>query len=162
MGRHQMDEDANELWQYFQDVMAWIQKLFPDYRAEMKGLEWGLLYNTYKDEHYNSNDLAVKVSRLMEDDEIDNKKGIYAYLLSGDLRHLNLRTFSPKQKREYFEQHKQTINGREVCLCGKCGRPIELAECEADHIIPWSKGGKTDWENLQFLCKKCNGEKSNK
>lgn len=166
MGRHQKDRDANELWQYFQDVFVWVKKIFPTYRKEMKGLEWGYLYNTYKDNSYNSNDLEEKISQYMEDEDVENKKGIYEYLLSGNEKYLNLRAFTDKQKREYFESHKVNGSGdkinKYVCKCVKCGKEIELHECEADHIIPWSKGGKTDKDNLQFLCKRCNGEKSNK
>lgn len=167
MGRHQEDKDADELWQYFQDVIYWVKKIFPNYRKEMKGLEWGFLYNSYKDKNYNSNDLEDKVSQYMESEEIINKKGIYEYLLSGDEKHLNLRTFTDKQKREHFEKYKKRGISKEkidkdVCICVKCGKEIELHECEADHIIPWSKGGETNKDNLQFLCKRCNGEKSNK
>lgn len=166
MGRHQKDRDANELWQYFQDVFAWVKKIFPVYRKEMKGLEWGYLYNIYKDNSYNSNDLEEKISQYMEDEDVENKKGIYEYLLSGNEKYLNLRAFTDKQKREYFESHKVNGSGdktnKYVCKCVKCGKEIELHECEADHIIPWSKGGKTDKDNLQFLCKRCNGEKSDK
>ena len=167
MGKHQKDKDANELWQYFQDVINWVRKIFPNYRKEMKGLEWGYFYNNYKNNNYNSNEFEEKISQYMEDEEISNKKGIYEYLLSGNEKCLNLRTFSEKQKREYFETNKvkgttpEKIN-RDVCICAKCGKEIELHECQADHIVPWSKGGKTDKDNLQFLCQKCNGEKSNK
>ena len=39
MSRHQQDKDAQELWQYFQEVVAWIERVFPEYRKIMKGLE---------------------------------------------------------------------------------------------------------------------------
>ena len=39
-------------------------------------------------------------------------------------------------------------------------RHFELEEMEGDHIVPWSKGGKTIPENLQMLCRRCNGMKS--
>lgn len=163
MSEHQLDKDANELWQYYQDVINWIKKLFTQYRKEMKGIEWGLLYNKYRNNTYNSNDLEIQIKSLMEDDEVNNKKGIYDYLLSGDEKHLSLRSFTDKQKREYFEKHKiVNSNGIDICECVKCGKELELKDCQADHIIPWSKGGKTIENNLQFLCQKCNGEKSNK
>jgi hypothetical protein len=163
MGEHQQDKDANELWQYFQDVINWVKKLFPKYRNEMKGLEWGFFYNSYKNTSYNSNDLEQKIEKLMQDDEVENKKGIYEYLLGGNSTFLNLRTFSDNQKRKYFEKNK-IINkfGKDVCICPKCKKEIEISECEADHITAWSKGGKTTDDNLQLLCKKCNAEKSNK
>ncbi len=164
MAKHQLDNDANELWQYFQDVINWITKLFPFYRREMKGLEWGLLYNKYKNNQYNTNRLEERIGELMEDEEVGSKKGIYEFLLSNEeeSKLLNLRTFTDKQKREYFDKHKQiNKDGEYVCKCVKCGKELRLNECEADHIIPWSKGGKTDMDNLQFLCKKCNASKGN-
>jgi 5-methylcytosine-specific restriction endonuclease McrA len=45
-------------------------------------------------------------------------------------------------------------------LCHKCGKPFGFAATEADHITPWSKGGKTSVENCQILCKDCNRRKS--
>lgn len=46
--------------------------------------------------------------------------------------------------------------------CALCGRTKNEDQLEIDHIQPVSKGGKTIYENLQVLCKKCNGTKSNK
>ncbi len=37
----------------------------------------------------------------------------------------------------------------------------QLKMLHADHIIPWSLGGLTTWENLQILCRSCNLTKSN-
>ena len=162
MAEHQHDRDADELWQYFQDVVRWIEKLFFNYRREMKGLEWGFLYNKYKDNKYNSNELEAKIEEYMEDDEVTNPKGIYEFLLSGNEKFLNLRTFTDKQKREYFEKHKfKNKDGVYVCKCARCKKKeLTLDQCEADHIIPWSKGGKTTDDNLQLLCKICNAIKS--
>ena len=57
MSEHQHDQDANELWMYFQSVIDWINRLFPNYRKEMKGIDWGILYNKYKDQSFNSDKL---------------------------------------------------------------------------------------------------------
>jgi hypothetical protein len=43
--------------------------------------------------------------------------------------------------------------------CRKCRSAIKL---EMDHIIPVSKGGKTEESNLQTLCRRCNRAKSRK
>ncbi len=152
MAQHQHCPNANELWLYFQSVIAWVQTVFPYYRKEMKGLDWGILFNRYGKADYDSKALEIRVKELMEDDEVTNKKGIYEYLLSGEERKLNLRAFTDKMKREAYERQ----NG----ICPKCNQHFEFDQMEGDHIIPWSKGGKTTAENCQMLCRRCNGVKS--
>lgn len=90
----------------------------------------------------------------MLDEDVTNKKGIYRYLLDGDERHLNIRLFSDRMKREAYERQ----NG----ICVKCNEYFEIEEMEGDHIIPWSQGGRTIAENCQMLCKNCNRVKSGK
>lgn len=152
MARHQHCPNANELWLYFQSVIAWVQTVFPVYRKEMKGLDWGILFNRYGKADYDSKALEIRVKELMEDDEVTNKKGIYEYLLSGEERKLNLRAFTDKMKREAYERQ----NG----ICPKCNQHFEFDQMEGDHIIPWAKGGKTTAENCQMLCRRDNGIKS--
>ena len=82
MADHQFDENASELWQYFQAVINWVQMLFPSYRKEMKGLDWGAWYNRYKEEFFDAQKLDQQIRILMEDEEVENKKGIYPYLLT--------------------------------------------------------------------------------
>lgn len=154
MSKHQNDKDANELWQYFQSVIDWVKRIFPTYRKEMKGISWGLYYNKFKDNSFNANDLEKKIQELMLDEDVTNKKGIYEYLLDGDEKHLNIRSFSDKQKREAYERQKG--------FCVKCGKHFEIEDMEADHIDPWHSGGKTISENCQMLCKSCNRRKSGK
>ena len=124
------------------------------YRKEMKGLDWGILFNRYGKADYDSKALEIRVKELMEDDEVTNKKGIYEYLLSGEERKLNLRAFTDKMKREAYERQ----NG----ICPKCKQRFDFGQMEGDHIIPWSKGGHTTAENCQMLCRRCNGIKSNR
>ena len=152
MSKHQHDANADEIWQYFQDVIAWIKKIFPTYYREMKGLQWGRIYNEFHNNKYNSADLQKRIVELMADDDVTNKKGIFVYLLSGDEKHLSIREFLPRMRRSAYEQqgHK----------CKKCGKVCELEEMEADHITPWSKGGKTIPENCQMRCRDCNRRKS--
>lgn len=154
MGNHQHDPNANELWLYFQSVIAWVKATFPTYRKEMKGLDWGLWYNKLKDKPLDSTKLEEQVSRLMKDEDVTNRRGIYQYVLFGDEKHLNIRTFRESDKRYAYEN--------QLGICVKCEKHFSFEEMEADHIIPWSKGGKTERENCQMLCKQCNGRKSNK
>jgi hypothetical protein len=154
MAIQQHEPNANDLWLYFQAVINWVKVVFPRYRKEMKGIQWGFLYNQYKDRKFDSRLLEENVSRLMQDEDVTNKKGIYIYLLTDKEKHLNIRAFSDNQKREAFERQKG--------ICPVCKKKFELNQMEADHITPWSKGGKTSSENCQMLCVEDNRTKSGK
>ncbi|MBQ6006079.1 MAG: HNH endonuclease [Selenomonadaceae bacterium] len=152
--KHNHTPDALELWKYFEAVFAWVQKIFPKHREKlMKGLQWGFFYNRYGDKNFDAAELEEKISRLIKDKEVTNNRGIYEYLLSGDERHLSLRSFDDDQKFEAYE--------RQGGKCVRCGKKFEFKQMEGDHITPWSKGGKTVSENCQMLCKSCNRRKSN-
>lgn len=156
MGDNYQKENAEPLWNYFVEVIEWVEKTFT-YRKEMKGIDWGKLYREYGKNEYDVAELEEKVKALMADDDVNSKKGIYEYVLSNcskdKERHLSIRKFSDKDKRTAYERQ----NG----ICPICGTHHEIEEMEGDHIIPWSKGGKTTIDNLQMLCKKCNREKGN-
>lgn len=154
MAIHQHDEDSNELWMYYQNVLDWVKRLFPNYRKEMKGIDWGILFNKYKDHSYNSDKLEEQVKQLMMDDDVTKKSGIYTYLITGDEKYLNIRSFTDNQKREAYE--------RQQGICPICKNHFEITEMEGDHITPWHEGGKTDSDNLQMLCRDCNRRKSGK
>ena len=156
MAIHQGDDEATELWLHFQKVVGWVETLFPKYRKEMKGLEWGRLYKEFGARSYSPKELERQVSALMADREVQNNKGVYEYLLSDGLRRekLNLRTFDEDEKRAAYETQKG--------ICPVCGQHFEYEEMEGDHIVPWSKGGKTVPENLQMLCRRDNALKSDK
>lgn len=164
MAKHQFDENANELKEYFCKVIDWVEDTFDIrnnfpkgyYRTEMRGLDWGTLYEKYHNNTYNPQVLENKVAELMANEEVTNKKGIYEYVLSNEsedvARALSNRTFSERDKRTKYEQQKG--------ICPICGEWHDIKEMEGDHIIPWWKGGTTTFDNLQMLCKKCNGKKS--
>lgn len=152
MSKHQHDQNANELWLYFRAVIEWVENTFIKYRKEMKGVDWGKIYNLHGKDSLNTEELEVRVSELMQDEDVTNKKGIYDYVLTGNERSLSIRTFNDREKREAYERQKG--------ICPACGQYFEIEEMEADHITPWSKGGKTIAENCQMLCKDCNRRKS--
>ena len=154
MAKHAGEPTAQALWSYFRSVIDWVQAVFPEYRKEMKGVEWGLLYN----EHHTRTDLDPKaleteVSRLMADDDVTSKKGVYEYLLTGNERRLSIRSFDKRDARAAYERQKG--------VCPLCGEHFEFEEMQADHIEAWSKGGRTVPENCQMLCRQCNIKKSN-
>lgn len=154
MAKNQRSYNANELWTYFRNVIEWVKTMFTVYRKEMKGIDWGALYDRYGNNLYDTDALESKIAELMADDDVTNKKGIYAYVLTGNEKYLNIRQFTATQKRTCYEKQ----NG----ICAKCGKHFELSEMDADHITPWSKGGKTELANCQMLCVNCNRVKSNK
>ncbi len=154
MGTHQHDPNANELWLYYQSVIGWIKVLFPKHRKEMKGVDWGDLYNNLKNKKFDATKLEKQVSELMMDDDVTKKSGIYPYVLTGKESYLNIRSFSPQQKRESYERQK----GK----CVVCKKQFDIDEMEADHITPWHEGGKTHAKNCQMLCKEDNRRKSGK
>ena len=153
MAQHQ-DDDAKELWRYFEDVIDWIPTVFSKYRKEMQGIQWGELYNEFHTRKYNPTYFEQRVGELMKDDEIQKKSGIYKYLLTGKERWLNIRTFSENQKRETYEMQGG--------ICALCENPFGIEEMDADHKTAWSKGGKTTSENCQMLCRECNIKKAEK
>lgn len=154
MAEHQHQPNANELWLYFQSVIHWVQAIFPKYRKEMKGVSFGTLYNQFKDEQIDSNKLEAEITKLMQDEDVTKKSGIYEYVLTRNEKFLSIRAFTDKQKREAYEKQKG--------VCVKCGAHFELEEMEADHITPWHEGGKTTADNCQMLCKQDNRTKAGK
>jgi hypothetical protein len=152
MSKNQHEPNANELWLYFQSVINWAKATFPKYRREMKGIEWGFLYNEFKDKKLDPKKLENEVSELMEDEDVGNKKGIYTYVFTHKEKYLNIRAFSPNQKREAYERQKG--------ICVVCKEHFEIEGMEADHITPWHEGGKTSAYNCQMLCKEDNRRKS--
>jgi len=159
MAFHRNDENAKELQDYFANVIEWVKRTFTTYRREMKNVNWGELYNQFKDEKLDADKLEKEIAKLMEDEEIGNQKGIYDYVLTRNERSLNLRIFDEKTKRRTYEKQKG--------ICSHCKgenkkKKWEIEEMEADHINSWSRGGKTIAENCQMLCREHNQVKSGK
>ena len=152
MAIHQHDKNANELWLYTQSVMNWVKVVFPHYRKEMKGIDWGLLFNAFGSKNYDTQAFEKEIVRLMSDDDVSAKSGIYEYLLDGKEKHLSIRAFTQTMKSAAYERQKG--------ICPNCSKHFELDGMEADHITPWHVGGKTTPDNCQMLCKECNRRKS--
>lgn len=163
MAIHQHDADANELWLYFQEVISWAKRMFPNVNKKLtEGQDWGILYNKYHDKKYNSNEIQSVIEKLLQDEDVTKQIGIIPYVLSDRTKHdekyLSIRAFSEQMKHRVYEKQKHKCP-----MCVKNGIDTEYAfeEMQGDHIVPWSKGGRTIEDNLQMLCEKCNNDKSN-
>lgn len=154
MGIHRADVNASELKNYYNSIIDWAKEIFPTYRKEMKGLEWGLLYNKYKNNKYNPVKLESELIRLFDiyDDDPDGlkKSGFYEYILSGNRSLIWHRIFSEKQQNQaYINQGKK---------CDKCGKPFDIKGLEAHHKIAFGDGGETTITNCQMLCHDCHAD----
>ena len=149
--------NALELWRYYEDVMEWVKAAFPTYRADMKKVEWGILYNKYHSNTPADADARVKSILAMKDDDggavVQNLKDVYEAVLSGDMNILHQRAFKKADMECKWNEQKH--------ICPYCHGEFDLNQMQGDHIKPWSKGGLTVYSNLQMLCRPCNIKKSN-
>lgn len=152
MARNQHTPAANELWLYFQNVINWAKVTFPTSRPSLtKRVPWGPLYNEFKDAKHDPAALEAEIEMLILDDDVTSQRGIYSYVLTRNEKHLSLRAFS--------DAERLTAYTRQKGICPMCKQHFELSEMEADHITPWSKGGKTVADNCKMLCKEDNRRK---
>lgn len=156
LAKHRHDENAKELFNYYEEVLDWANYIFgTKYKKELPKVEWGILYNKYHMKTVSPREVQKRVDELMENPEIVKKSAIFEYVFSGEEKILSPRAFDDSMKRSKFEEQKH--------LCADCGNEIpDLKSAQADHIYPWSEGGRTEYGNLQILCVKCNNKKSNK
>lgn len=50
MSQHRKDDDVQTLWDYFNAIITWVETTFIKKRAIMKGIDWGRLYRTHKND----------------------------------------------------------------------------------------------------------------
>ena len=154
MAKNQHETHATPLWNHFETVINWVKNTFPKTHKVMENVDWGALYKAHGKRNLDPKALQAKVTELMKDDEVTSKAGIFQYALDGKEKHLSIRTFTDSQK--------ETQHSRQDGVCPLCKERFAIAEMEADHITPWSEGGKTDLANCQMLCKDCNRRKGSK
>lgn len=172
MSRHRFDNSITELKDYFTSVIDWVSTVFTDVESEMKGLEWGRLYETYRKQPYNSKTVSEEVKKLYGDPYVKNRRGIFEYILGGstDTKLLEVRVFDDAIKKSVYtkqtaEAEKKGVSNCPLCALGHDSNKTKiwkLAEMDADHVTAWSKGGATDTKNCQMLCKTHNRAKGNK
>jgi len=172
MSRHRFDKNITELKNYFISVIDWVSTVFTDVESEMRGLEWGRLYETYRKQPYNSKTVSEELKKLYADPYVKNRKGIFEYILGGstDTKLLDVRVFDEATKKsicaiQTTEAEKEGISNCPLCALGHDSNKTKiwkLAEMDADHVTAWSKGGATDTKNCQMLCKTHNRAKGNR
>lgn len=172
MSQHRHDNNINELKLYFNTVINWVSNVFNDVEKEMKGLEWGRLYETYKNTPYNPEEVSEQVKNLYSDPCVKNKKGIFEYVLGGQLdkKLLDIRIFDDVTKRKVYQEQTRQAKEKGISNCPYCAmsdnanktRIYKNDEMDADHVTAWSKGGETDIKNCEMLCKPHNRSKGNK
>lgn len=173
LAQHRHDDNIQELKTYFTSVIDWAGGVFPGPpQKEMRGLQWGRLYETYKKTSYDPNKMAAEVSRLLNDPAVKNRRGVYEYLLGGssDTRLLDVRLFEETTKRDAYRRQTEAGKKAGTSNCPLCAvgnnenktRIYEMKEMEADHVTPWSKGGKSSLANCEMLCVPHNRAKGNR
>ena len=172
MSRHRAGTNINELKTYFNTVIDWVSTVFTDVESEMKGLEWGRLYESYKANPYDPQKVSAHVKELYADSYVKNRKGVFEYILGGsvDKKLLDVRVFDEATKKSVYAKQKSEAEKNGTSNCSLCAighdsnktKIWKLTEMDADHVTAWSNGGATDIKNCEMLCKTHNRAKGNR
>lgn len=172
MSRHRNDDNIKEMKTYFNSVIDWASTVFENVEKEMKGLEWGRLYRTYKDRPYDPKKITEQIHELYADPYVKNRKGVFEYLLGGsiDKKLLDIRVFDEATKKSTYAKQTKKAREENISNCPLCAigdnanksRIWKIDEMDADHVTAWSKGGQTNANNCEMLCKTHNRAKGNK
>lgn len=172
MSKHRYDDNISELKTYFNNVIDWVSSVFTDVETEMRGLEWGRLYELYHENIYDTREVSAEVQKLYGDPYVKGRKGIFEYILGGsrDTKILEIRVFDDAVKRSVYKTQTMAAEVKGESNCPLCalghdaskGKIWGQDEMDADHVAAWSKGGKTTIENCQMLCKTHNRAKGNR
>ena len=172
LSRHRFDKNINELKTYFNSVIDWVSVVFTDVESEMRGLEWGRLYELYHKKAYDPAKVSAEVKQLYADPYIKNRKGIFEYILGGsvDTKLLDVRVFDDATKKSVYTTQSAEAESKDESNCPLCAlghdanrsKIWKLNEMDADHVAAWSRGGATTLKNCQMLCKTHNRAKGNR
>ena len=170
MSQHRNDTNIKELKNYFNSVIDWVSTVFIDVLPEMKGLEWGRLYELFHGKSYNPKTMSDAVKELAADPYVTSRRGIFEYLLGGSVekKPLAVRVFDDKVKQVAYAKQTQAAKGKSNCpLCAlgndaNQSRIYKIEEMDADHVAAWSKGGDSSAKNCQMLCSTHNRAKGNR
>lgn len=172
MSQHRHEKDIKELKRHFNDVIDWVSGVFVDVENEMRGVEWGRLYDQYHKKKYDPAKISKEVHKLYGDPYVKNRRGIFEYILgdSVDTRLLDVRFFDDATKKSVYATQTATAKTKKKSNCSLCaiGHDVNkskiwgLNEMDADHVAAWSRGGTTSIKNCEMLCKTHNRAKGNR
>ena len=172
MSKHRRDDNIDELKTHFNTVIDWISSVFTDVESEMKGLEWGRLYETYHNNSYDPQKVSEELRKLLGSYEVKDRRGVFEYILGGstDTRLLNVRVFDEPTKKTVYAEQTREAESKGVSNCSYCAighdsskdKLWAYSDMDADHVSAWSKGGSTEKENCEMLCKPHNRAKGNR
>ena len=172
MSSHRYEKNITELKKYFSTVIDWVSSVFVEVESEMRGLEWGRLYETYHKKAYHPTKVSAEVQKLYGDPYVKNRKGIFEFILGGatDTKLLDVRVFDDATKKSIYKEQTTKAEKKKVSNCPLCAlghdankeKIWSLNDMDADHVAAWSKGGATSAKNCQMLCKTHNRAKGNR
>jgi 5-methylcytosine-specific restriction endonuclease McrA len=172
MSSHRFDSNITELKNYFKSVIDWVSTVFTSVESEMRGLEWGRLYEIYHKQPYDPQKVSEDVKKLYSDSYLKNRKGVFEYILGGsvDTKLLDVRVFDEATKKSVYSKQTEEAKKKSVSNCPLCtlgdnankSKIWNLVDMDADHVAAWSKGGATDIKNCEMLCKTHNRAKGNR
>jgi len=172
MSLHRYDKNITELKTYFNSVIEWVSSVFKDVKNEMCGLEWGQFYEKYHKTAYNPTKVSEEVQKLYGDFYVQNRRGIFEYILGGsiDTKLLAVRVFDQAIKNSVYSIQTAEAETNGISNCPHCAlghdatksKIWKLSDMDADHVAAWSKGGETGVKNCQMLCITHNRAKGNR
>lgn len=172
MSRHRNDTTITELKNYFNSVIDWVSSVFIDVESEMKGLEWGRLYEEYHKKSYSPAKVSAEIHKLYADPYVKNRKGIFEFVLGDkkDFKLLDVRVFDEATKKSVYKTQTEKSEKKGVSNCSHCAighdmnnaKVWSISDMDADHVAAWSKGGATNIKNCEMLCKTHNRAKGNR
>ncbi|WP_290032952.1 HNH endonuclease family protein [Ligilactobacillus cholophilus] len=172
MSKHRNDKTIDDLSTRFTSIIDWITSTFLNIYDCMKQVNWGALYDKFHNKPYDLTKLNQRIDDLMLDPDITRQSGIYEFVLDNEVnpKLLNIRKFTKTDINTCYRKQTKEAKAQGISNCPQCVKDVEynhettiwkIKEMEGDHIIPWSKGGRTELKNLKMLCKHHNRLKSN-
>jgi hypothetical protein len=172
MSQHRNDRNITQLKTQFNSVIDWVSSVFTEVANEMRGLEWGRLYEQYHKKPFDPKKVSAEVRKLYSDPYVKNPKGIFEYILGGsrDTKLLDVRFFDDATKRSVYSEQTKRAEAKGISNCPNCAighdannkKIWKLTEMDADHVTAWSKGGDSSAKNCQMLCITHNRAKGNR